>query len=214
MIPSLKYLCLKFVISHGYDYQDLPRTIVKDIDLMKMFNATYWDRLNGFAGFSKKFTIFYDGVYWNLKSGSVYLQWDTEDEEYVEHDLQRRGYLGYSSHIKAKEGEKVVDESGIGDFLDIKEKITDWKLRIVEPTDDISSILSLAAGFSVAKAKGAIAFHGLRSDGTDICCRLQVEIFEPNLSFGSKYLHRSVVGEAHTTKLFHDLFDEDFNDDN
>jgi len=80
---------------------------VKDIDLMKMFNATYWDRLNGFAGFSKKFTIFYDGVYWNLKSGSVYLQWDTEDEEYVEHDLQRRGYLGYSSHIKAKESPVV-----------------------------------------------------------------------------------------------------------
>ena len=78
MIPSLRYLCLKKVIAQGEDYEDLPEILVKDINLMKVFNGTYswgdwWETV--------RMKIFYDGKMWNFKSRTSYHDDREEDDD-------------------------------------------------------------------------------------------------------------------------------------
>ena len=70
MIPSLRYLCLEKVITQGDDYADLPEILVKDINLMKVFNGTFsW--CEHFLE-TVELNIFYDGKVWNIKTRTWY----------------------------------------------------------------------------------------------------------------------------------------------
>ena len=69
MIPSLRYLCLEKVIAQDEDYSDLPRLLVRDINLMKVFNGTY-TYSDPYETVQLK--IFYDGKAWNFKSRAWY----------------------------------------------------------------------------------------------------------------------------------------------
>ena len=76
-IPSLRYLCLEKVIAQDEDYGDLPEILVKDINLMKVFNGTYswgdwWETV--------EINIFYDGKVWRFKSRTFYTTSQMEKE--------------------------------------------------------------------------------------------------------------------------------------
>ena len=75
MIPSLRYLCLEKVIAQDEDYSDLPRLLVRDINLMKVFNGTY---TYGDPYETVQLKIFYDGKVWNFKSRAWYHESDGE----------------------------------------------------------------------------------------------------------------------------------------
>ena len=74
---SLRYLCLKKVISDEIkNYEVLPTVLVRDINLMKMFNGSYVNRSHPFSSFPRThyLRIFYDGENWNLKSFMCYVR--------------------------------------------------------------------------------------------------------------------------------------------
>ena len=77
-IPSLRYLCLEKVIEQNEGYEDLPEILIKDINLMKVFNGTYslgglWETI--------EMKIFYDGKVWKFKSRTFYHESDGEAED-------------------------------------------------------------------------------------------------------------------------------------
>ena len=70
-------LCLLKVSSEGMNYKELPVPLVKDLNLMKLFNGNFRseleycceeEELDALSMFSV--TILYDGVTWNISSRS------------------------------------------------------------------------------------------------------------------------------------------------
>ena len=119
MIPSLRYLCLEKVIAQDEDYADLPRILVKDIDLMKVFNRTYgW----GDSWETVRMKIFYDGKIWSFKSRTWYHESDGEGEDGKGVCFCKYCWDTTSANpidITVKEGEVIEGASCLLNFLRI-----------------------------------------------------------------------------------------------
>ena len=73
MVKSLLSLCLLEVSSEGLGYEDLPSELVKELNLMKVFNGNYSfesENWNGLDVHHTALTILYDGVSWTFTSRS------------------------------------------------------------------------------------------------------------------------------------------------
>ena len=73
MVKSLLSLCLLKVSSEGLDYEDLPSGLVKELNLIKVFNGNYSfesENWNGSDVHQTALTILYDGVDWTFTSRS------------------------------------------------------------------------------------------------------------------------------------------------
>ena len=74
VVPSLRYLCLKKVISDKVkNYEVLPTVLVRAINLMKDFSGNYFNLSHFHLGRTHYIRIFYDGENWNFKSFMYYL---------------------------------------------------------------------------------------------------------------------------------------------
>ena len=142
MIPSLRYLCLEKVISQDEDYSDLPRLLVRDINLMKVFNGTYSFGDNYETIHLK---IFYDGKVWSFKSRTWYPWSDGEgtDGEWVCHCKYCWEKTGsHPSDFTVTEGEVIQAQSSFLDFLRISRleqedvKLYGWKFKVDLQSDN------------------------------------------------------------------------------
>ena len=187
MVPSLRFLCLKKVISEGDDYQDLPKKLVKDIDLMKLFNGSYCrDYRRGDYDRTEIITVFYDGKSWALKSCSWSHKPEEEGEEEVcfcERCHETTGSNPIS--VSVREGETVPAGSTIRDFFGIppeKEdlEVTDWTFQVYIPSNDdwVEAPPSEEEGDGEIMCKGEIRFTGRGTRGTVVCRRFEVVIHE------------------------------------
>jgi len=212
MIPSLRTLCLEKVISQGDDYSDLPQNVVKDIELMKLFNGRYLNNGGYFNNHrSRMLTIYFDGKEWNFKLRV----W----EEYEVVCFCKICCNSFDMSITVRKGDEGP-KSHIWDFLltccgylDHSEapsptEMTGWKFDVEVPSFYfISPKLSWRNTSVVTRAKGAIVFHGLGKNGTRVnwASIFQVEVDEPSQSDGSetRYLHMSLPhGEFNLSQLF------------
>ena len=181
MIPSLRYLCLEKVIAQDEDYAGLPETLVKDINLMKIFNGTY------VSGIWKVVKIFYDGKVWNFKSQNWF------------------GEIDFS----VKEGEAIQAESSLLNLLGISGleqddiKLFDWKFKADLQSNYIKDPL-LAGAFGKVKLKslGAIAFNGVGQGGSTVCGRFQVVVIDDPPVFDVEYLTPYVNGSVNKSVLY------------
>jgi len=198
MIPSLRYLCLEKVIAQDEDYADLPEILVKDINLMKVFNGTYtlgghWD--------TTLLKIFYDGKVWSFKSRSWDHESDGEGDDGVGVCFCKYCFDTTGSNpidLTVKEGEAFQTDSSLLDLLGITNaRIDPW----VEPrTDSEVSALELedlklygwkfkadlqsnedkhpflVENYGEVKSLGAIAFYGVGPGESTVCGRFQVEV--------------------------------------
>jgi len=215
MIPSLRFLCLQKVIAQDEDYADLPEILVKDINLMKVFNGHYiwgdcWETI--------EMKIFYDGKVWKFESRTWYHEsdgegrdgkavcsckycWDTTDSNPID--------------ITVKEGEIIQGESLLLDFLGISRfalkgvKLSGWKF-IVDLESNEDKHPSLVEHYDEIKSLGAIAFNGVGQGGeSTVCGRFQVEVIthEQRRVRGQKIfeehkkLHRKVTGSVNNSEL-------------
>ena len=136
----------KLVAGLGVDYQDLPKILVKDLNLMRMFNGTYVTGDDFGFTFTEVITIFYDGEHWTLKSSDWFHDWDDEEGGYKEETVcfcdQCFETGSEPINITVRQGETVVSESCFEGLFGIAEEMIYWKLKIEVP-DGISEILSL-----------------------------------------------------------------------
>ena len=70
MVKSLRCLCLEKVYKDVENYEDLPKTLVKDINLMRVFNGNYKGDDEDIGVGGECLTIHYDGEVWNFSSVS------------------------------------------------------------------------------------------------------------------------------------------------
>jgi len=213
MIPSLRYLCLEKVIAQDEDYADLPEILVKDINLMKVFNGTYclgdfWE--------TTMVKIFYDGKVWSFKSRTWYHESDGEGEDeagvcYCKYCFDTTG--SNPIDFKVKEGEALKTESSYLDFLGISpleqegRNRSGWTFKAdLQSNDDKHPFL--VENYGDVKSLGVITFYGLGPGGeSTVCGRFQVEVVntpEKEGWFGQipskewKYLHREDTGELYS----------------
>ena len=180
MIPSLRYLCLEKVVALDEDYSDLPRLLVRDINLMKVFNGTY---IYGDAYEMVQLKIFYDGKVWSFKSRTWYHSSDGEGMDgnwvcYCKYCWDTTG----SNRIDftVKEGELIHTESSFLDFLGILRleqedmNLYGWKFEVDHQRNN-DKYPYLVETYDEVKSLGAIAFHGV-GQGEPVCGRFQVEV--------------------------------------
>ena len=217
MVPSLRYLCLEKVIAQDEDYADLPEILVKDINLMKVFNGTYslgghWD--------TTMMKIFYDGKVWSFKSRSWDHESDGEGDDGVGVCFCKYCWDTTGSNpidFTVKEGEVFQAESSFLDFLGISRfeqkdmKLSGWKFKAdLQSNDDKHPFL--VETYGEVKSLGAIAFYGVGPGGESaVCGRFQVEVVntpEREGRFGQiparewTHLHRKVTGSVKNSVLY------------
>ena len=218
MIPSLRYLCLEKVIAKVEDYADLPEILVKDINIMKVFNGTYvWGGSWGSWDVTVKMKIFYDGKVWSIKIRTWY-----HDSEGVGEDGKAVCFCkycwdttgSYSVDITVKEGEVTEGESDLLDLLGIEVednmKVSGWKLK-VDLQSDYDRHRRLVKDFGYPKSLGAIEFYGVGEGESTVSGGFQVEV----VSVSEKedcdgqiraeewtFLHFKVPGSVNDSMLF------------
>jgi len=221
MIPSLRYLCLEKVIAQDEDYADLPEILVKDINLMKVFNGTYswggwWETI--------QIKIFYDGKVWNFKSRTSYHESDGEGEDgngvcFCKYCWDTTGCDRLD--ITVKEGEIIKGESSLLDFLGIARieqedmNISGWKFKVdLQSNDDKHP--SLVERYGEVKSLGVIAFNGVGQGESVVSGRFQAEgVTHEWLWKGQEdwpaeertYLHREVTGSVNNSRLYDKIYD-------
>ena len=199
MIPSLRYLCLEKVIAQDEEYADLPQILVKDINLMKVFNGSYtsvWIRW-GLGTIPVQLKILYDGKVWNFK---------------LRNCAYREGEAHNLIDITVKEGEVIQGETCLQDFLGIwgdedeDMKLSGWKFKVDLQSNDDKHPLGKA--FGEVKSLGAIEFNGVGQRESSVCGRFQVEVVKTPEQYGWPaeewtLLHRRVItGSVNSSKLF------------
>ena len=218
MIRSLRYLCLEKVIAQEEDYEDLPEILVKDINLMKVFNGTY---CIGSAWETIMMKIFYDGKVWSFKSRTWDHESDGEGEDgagvcYCKYCWDKTGSNRNKIDFTVKEGEAFPTESSLLDFLEISGreqedmKLSTWKFKAdLQSNDDKHPYL--VEHYGEVKSLGAITFYGVGPGESSVCGRFQVEVVntpEKEGWFGlipSKewtHLHRKVTGSVNNSELY------------
>ena len=226
MIPSLRYLCLEKVIAQNDDYSDLPRILVKDINLMKVFNGTYIEETRRVDFLDTiQLKIFYDGKTWNFKSRTWSHESDEEGDDgkgvcFCKYCWETTGL--HPIDFTVKEGEVFQAESSFLDFLEISRleeedmKISGWKLRVdFESNENKHPFL---VKYGEVKSLGAISFHGVgQGEESTIWEKFQVEVVSsPEVEgwFGQTpareftYLHRIVTGSHYYSELYSKENDE------
>ena len=218
MIPSLRYLCLEKVIAQDEDYTDLPEILVKDINLMKVFNGTYSYSPPPGSWETTEVKIFYDGKVWSFKFRTWDHESDGEDEDgkwvcYCKYCWDTTGSKAVDFTVK--EGEVFQPESSFLDFIRIwrpeqeKVKVYGWKFEVDLPSDD-DKYPFLVKTYGEVKSLGAISFHGV-GHGESVCGRFQVEVVnspEKEGWFGLiparewTYLHLEVTGLHNHSELY------------
>ena len=212
MIPSLRYLCLEKVIAQDEDYADLPEILVRDLNLMKVFNGTYvwgqfWETV--------EVKIFYDGKVWNFKSRTWYHESDGEGEDGKGVCSCKYCWDTTGSNpidFKVKEGEVFQAESSLLDFLGISRrehenmKLSGWKFNAyLQSNDDKHPFL--VEQYGDVRSSGAIAFSGVSRGECNVYERFQVEVIntpdrEDWPSEEQTYLHRKVPGSVNYSVLY------------
>ena len=212
MIPSLRYLCLEKVIALDEDCAGLPEILIKDINLMKVFNGTYvWGDF--WVTIEKK--IFYDGKAWNFKSRTWYHESDGEGEDgkgvcSCKYCWDTTGCNPIDFTVK--EGEAIQEESSILDFLRVSrleqedEEPSGWKFKVeLESNEDKDPWL--VKEYGEVKSLGAIAFYRVGQGETTVCGRFQAEVINTPVrgDWPSKertFLHLEVTGIRGNSVLY------------
>jgi len=185
MIPSLRFLCLEKAIACAFDDEDyldsdLPCLLIRDINLMKVFNGTY---TYGDAYEMVQLKIFYDGKVWNFKSRTWYHSSDGEgtDGNWVCHCKYCWDTTGSNRfHFTVRECEFIQTESSFLDFLGILRleqedmNLYGWKFEVDHQRNN-DKYPYLVETYDEVKSLGAIAFHGV-GQGEPVCGRFQVEV--------------------------------------
>jgi len=221
MIPSLRYLCLEKVIAQDEDYADLPEILVKDINLMKVFNGTYswggwWETI--------RIKIFYDGKVWNFKSRTSYHESDGEGEDgngvcFCKYCWDTTGCDRID--ITVKEGEIIKGKSALLDFLGIERieqediNISGWKFKVdLQSNDDKHP--SLIEQYGEVKSLGVIVFNGVGQGESVVSGRFQAErvthewLWEGQEDWPAEertHLHREVTGSVNNSRLYQKFYD-------
>ena len=218
MIPSLRYLCLEKVIAQGEDYEDLPEILVKDINLMKVFNGTYswgdwWETV--------RMKIFYDGKMWNFKSRTSYHDDREEDDDgigvcFCKYCWDTTG----CNHIDitVMDGEVIQGESYLLDFLGIEQEdmnISGWTFKVDLQSND-NKHPSLVERYGEVKSLGVVAFNGVGQGDSVVLGRFQAEgvthewLWEGQEDWPAEertYLHRRVSGSVNNSRLYSKFYD-------
>jgi len=221
MIPSLKYLCLEKVIAQDEDYADLPKDLVRDIDLlkhtyMKVFNGTYiwmdsWETV--------ELKIFYDGKVWTFRSRTWSHESDGEGPDGAGVCFCKYCWDTTGSKLidfTVKEGEVIPAESSLLDFLGIPRRAQKhMKLSGLKFKVDLQSNEEkhpwLVKQYGEVKSMGAIAFYGVGEGESTVFARFQVEVVntpEREGWFGQlparewTHLHRKVTGSVNYSELY------------
>ena len=230
MIPSLRSLCLEKVIAQDEDYADLPGILVKDIELMKVFNGTWT-----YSGYSwgdswetVQMKIHYDGKVWTFKSRTWYHESDGEGEDgqgvcFCKYCWDTTGSKPID--IKVKEGEVIQGESSLLDFLGISRleqedmKLTSWKFK-ADLLSNEDKHPFLVEEYWEVKSLGAVTFYGVGQGESTVCGRFQVEVvntpeeegwfgpigegwFGPIPAREWTTLHRKVTGSVDNSELLY-----------
>ena len=206
MIPSLRYLCLEKVIAQDEDYADLPEILVRDLNLMKVFNGTYvwgqfWETV--------EVKIFYDGKVWNFKSRTWYHESDGEGDDgkgvcFCKHCWDKTG--SDPIDFTVKEGEAFQAETSFLDFLGISRpeqedlKLSAWKFKVDLQSNDNKHPF-LVENYGEVKSSGAIIFEEVGQGESTVVGRFQIEVVNsPEREF--TYLHRKVTGSVNNCELY------------
>ena len=214
-IPSLRYLCLEKVIAQDEDYGDLPEILVKDVNLMKVFNGTYswgdwWETV--------EIKIFYDGKVWRFKSRTFYHESDGEGDDgkgvcFCKYCWDTTS--GNPIDITVREGEVIQGASCLLDFLGISRieqedmKLSGWKFK-VDIQSDNEKHPHLVKEYGKVKSLGSIAFNGVGQGESAVCGRFQVEVIthewedwlNRSRSEERTHLHRKVTGSVNNFELY------------
>ena len=156
VVPSLKYLCFEKVIQEevkAENYEDLPTSLLRDINLIKKFNGNY---ACSEAHESQVLTILYNGNDWNFKLHTLLYvdNYQTVIEDNQGDDpcccINCRDLFLDSQFIEAtvSEGKIVPAFSRIQTLLSLPE--FDIRLEVEDETDDGSR---------------ALVFHGKENGG-------------------------------------------------